>query len=185
MFEGVDEGHVEINEKETKELHYFYNREERLAKAPQNVRDYYEGRYKPVRGIKIFFTKQNRYIFIALLIFVAAAFIYNGLNGTRKYSKINELDCEISAFSYEDQIYTSLSLKRNVKSKKIEPQKVDAQFFLVDADNQVVAKENHSIIYSEGEQFIRFKNSDFEIVRVDVIINVDNQENEISCKVKR
>ena len=185
MFEGVDEGHIEEKENNTKELHYFYNREERLANAPQNVKDYYAGRMKPVRGIRIFLTKQNRYIFFALIFLVGAAFIYNGLNSNRKYAKINELDCEVSSFAYEDQIYTSLSLKRNIKSKKNSPQKVDAQFFLVDADNQVVAKENHSIIYSEGEQFIRFKNSDFEIVRVDVIINVDGQESEITCKVKR
>lgn len=185
MFEGVDEGHIEESEKSTKELHYFYNREERLANAPQNVKDYYAGKMKPVRGIRIFLTKQNRYIFFALIFFVGAAFIYNGLTNTRKYSKISELDCEVKAFSYEDQIYTSLSIKRNVKSKKTEPQKVDAEFFLVDADNQVVAKESQSIIYSEGEQFIRFKNSDFEIVRVDVIISVENEENEISCRVTR
>jgi len=185
MFEGVDEGHIQESEKNTSELHYFYNREERLANAPQNVKDYYEGRNKPVRGIRIFFTKQNRYIFIALIVFCAAAFIYNGLNNTRSYAKINELDCEVSAFSYEDQIYTSLTLKRNVKSKKVNPQKVTAQFFLVDADNQIVAKDTQSMIYSEGEQYLRLKNSDFEIVRVDVIINVDNEENEISCKVKR
>ena len=40
MFEDVDEGHGENEEK----LVFRYNREERLRGAPQIVRDYYDGK---------------------------------------------------------------------------------------------------------------------------------------------
>ncbi len=55
MFEDVDE-FVPDNEAD-KKLVFRYNREERIARAPQIVKDYYDGKMKPVRGIRIFFTK--------------------------------------------------------------------------------------------------------------------------------
>ena len=48
MFEDVEEGYLD-GEKESK-FHYFYNREERIANAPQNVKDYYDGNMKSKRA---------------------------------------------------------------------------------------------------------------------------------------
>ena len=67
MFEDVEE--FVPDDEADKKLKYYYNREERIAKAPQLVKDYYAGKMKPVRGFRIFFTKQNRYIFFALIFF--------------------------------------------------------------------------------------------------------------------
>ena len=45
IFPKVEEGRPEGEQP----LHYFYNREERIAHAPQNVKDYYAGKMQPVR----------------------------------------------------------------------------------------------------------------------------------------
>ena len=66
MFEDIEE--IVPDNEADKPLVFRYNREERIAKAPKLVQDYYNGNLKPVRGIRIFFTKQNRYIFFALIL---------------------------------------------------------------------------------------------------------------------
>ena len=81
MFEDVEE--IVPDDEADKKLKFYYNREERIARAPKLVQDYYNGNLKPVRGFRIFLTKQNRYIFFALIFFVGATWIYNGLNKTR------------------------------------------------------------------------------------------------------
>lgn len=181
MFDDVKESYKENDES----LHFFYNREERIAKAPQIVQDYYNGHLKPVKGIRVLFTRQNRYIFLSLLFFVAALWIYTGFNKSRNYAKINEIDCEIQAFSFEEQIFVSISCKRNVKSKSESIEKIDAEIFLVDADNQVSKKEVLSAVYSKDEIFLRSKYSDYEIIRVDAMVSVGNETKEISTKVQR
>lgn len=167
------------------ELHYFYNREERIKKAPKIVQDYYSGKMKPERGIRVLFNKNNRYVFFALIFFVGAYYIYSGLNKTKNYAKINEIDCELQAFVYEEQVYISSSFKRNPKSKKTEPANISADFSIVDVDKQVVHKETQSLTFKEGEQFLRTKFYDYDIIRVDALVTVDGESKEITCQVKR
>ena len=55
MFEDTQESSPD--DESEKELKFYYNREKRIADAPQIVQDYYNGKMKPVRGVKIFFQK--------------------------------------------------------------------------------------------------------------------------------
>ena len=96
MFEDVEE--IVPDDPADKKLKFYYNREERITKAPQLVKDYYAGKLKPVRGFRIFFTKQNRYIFFALIFFVGAAWIYTGLNKTRAGTTLAGINFELTAF---------------------------------------------------------------------------------------
>lgn len=182
MFENVEE--IKPVEGEQK-LHFYYNREERIAKAPANVQEYYRGGMRPVKGVKVLFTKQNRWIFLSLIIFCAFVLIYNSMNKSRNYALINTLDCEIQAFSYEEEIYVNLKIKKNVKysDTKAIPQRVEVQFFLIDPNNQVGEKKTEVMIYESGEQTIRGKFTDFDIIRVDAIVNVEGEEKEISTVV--
>lgn len=183
MFEDVEE--IKPDNPEEQGFHYYYNREERIAKAPENVKAYYRGEMRPVRGIKVFFTPQNRWIFFALILFVGATWGITGLNRTRAYNSIDGINFELSAFSYGEEIYTSIQVKRSSKSKNKNPAHIDAEFFLVDPNNQVTEKHSETMIYEDGEQFIRAKFTDFDIIRVDVIVNVDGTEKELSAQVKR
>ena len=183
MFEDVDE-FVPDNEAD-KKLVFRYNREERIARAPQIVKDYYDGKMKPVRGIRIFFTKQNRYIFFALIFFIGATWIYTGLNRTRAGTTLSGINFELTAFSYEEEVYVSLQMKRSKKSKSTAPVSVNAEYFAIDPNNQVGDKRSDSTIYSEGELYLRTKFTDYDIIRVDVILNAGGQEKELSALVKR
>ena len=183
MFEDVEE--FVPDDEEDKKLKYYYNREERIAKAPQLVKDYYAGKMKPVRGFRIFFTKQNRYIFFALIFFVGATWIYTGLNKTRAGTTLAGINFELTAFSYEEEVYVSLQMKRSSRSKDVAPVPVAAEFFAIDPNNQVGDKRNGQLVYDEGEKYIRTKFTDYDIIRVDVILNAGGTEKELSAEVKR
>ena len=183
MFEDVEE--IIPDDGVEKPLKYYYNREERISKAPKLVQDYYNGNLKPVRGFRIFFTKQNRYIFFALIFFVGATWIYTGLNRTRAGTTMAGINFELSAFSYEEEVYVSLKMKRSKNSKSKAPATVNVEYFVIDPNNQISDKRTDSIIYSEGEQYLRTKFTDYDIIRVDVILNAGDEEKELSAEVKR
>ena len=183
MFEDVEE--IVPDNEADKKLKFYYNREERIAKAPKLVQDYYNGKLKPVRGFRIFLTPQNRYIFFALIFFVGASWIYTGLNKTRAGTTLQGVNFELTAFSYEEEVYVSLQMKRSKNAKNNMPLPVEAEFFAIDPNNQVGDKRQGQLVYNEGEKYIRTKFTDYDIIRVDVILNAGGTEKELSAEVKR
>lgn len=65
------------------------------------------------------------------------------------------------------------------------PLPVEAEFFAIDPNNQVGDKRNGQLVYDEGEKYIRTKFTDYDIIRVDVILNAGGTEKELSAEVKR
>lgn len=183
LFNDVDEGHSQ--KEEENKLHFYYNREERIARAPKNVQDYYNGGMRPVRGIRVFFTKQNRYILFALIFFVGVIWVYTGFNRTRNYSLINGIDCNLQAFAYDEEVFTTIKFNVNKRTTNISPKKISAEIFLIDPNNQVSQKDSMSLVFEKGEEYLRSKYTDYDIIRVDVIVNIDGEEKELSCAVKR
>ena len=181
MFEDVDEGHAEGEEK----LVFRYNREERLRNAPQIVRDAYEGKMNPVRGFKILWVnKSNRYILLSLIIFVGFVWVFTTISSTKSYAKINNIAFEISAFSFQDEVYVTLKVNDKSADEKSAPVKVETEIFFINNDNQIIEKKELSLVYGSGEQTLATKARDYDIIRVDAIINAADKEKEVSVAVK-
>lgn len=181
MFEEVDEGHTEGEEK----LVFRYNREERLKHAPQIVRDAYDGKLTPVRGFKILWVnKSNRYILLSLIVFIAFVWIFTAVSGTRSYAKINNIAFEISAFSFQEEVYVTLKINDKKADEKSAPVKVDAEVFFINNDNQIVEKKELSVVYANGEETLATKARDYDIIRVDAIIDAADKEKEVTVAVK-
>lgn len=200
MFEDVVE--FEPADEKDKKLHFFYNREERVAKASPQVQEYYKGGMRPVRGFKVLFTGYNRIIFLSLIFFVAVAWIYTGINKTRQYANVGGIQMELTAFEYEEEIYVTLTMKNPPKKIKrgfsnlipknkesAVPEKiektVEAEFFFIEVNNQLVDKKFFTEVFEGEEKSLRTKFTDYDIIRVDVIIDVGEEEKELSCEVKR
>lgn len=181
IFPDAKEGHQEGDQP----VHYYYNREERIAHAPQNVKDYYAGKMNPVRGFRVLFQKQNRYILLALVIFVAFTWMYTGFNKTRNYAKIDNIAIEMQTFSYDGEVYTNIKVKPVKNSTQKKPVKVEGQVYFVNIDNQPVEMQEVSLIYSGEEQYLRTKFSDYDIIRVDAIVTVGEVSKELSSSVSR
>ncbi|MBO7582551.1 MAG: hypothetical protein J6T20_02025 [Treponema sp.] len=181
MFEEVDEGHVEGEEK----LVFRYNREERLRNAPQIVRDAYEGKMNPVRGFKVLWVnKSNRYILLSLIIFIGFVWVFTAISNTKSYAKINNIAFEINAFSFQDEVYVTLKVNDKKADEKSAPVKVDAEVFFINNDNQIIEKKELSLVYGYGEQTLATKTRDYDIIRVDAIIDAANKEKEVTVAVK-
>ena len=182
MFEEVDEGHAEGEEK----LVFRYNRDERLKNAPQIVRDAYEGKLKPVRGFKILWVnKSNRYILLSLIVFIGFVWVFTAINNTRSYAKINGISFDLTAFAFQEEIYASLKVNNKNADEKSAPVNISAEFFFVNVDNQVVEKKELFLVYQNGEQSLATKMTDYDIIRVDVILTAGTTEKEVSVAVKR
>ena len=182
MFEEVDEGHSEGEEK----LVFRYNREERLKNAPQIVRDAYDGKMNPIRGFKVLWVnKSNRYILLSLVIFIGFVWVFTAISGTRSYAKINNIAFEISAFSFQEEVYVTLKVNDKKADEKSAPVKVDAEVFFINNDNQIVDKKELSLVYRDGEKTLATKTGDYDIIRVDAIIDAANKEKEVTVAVKR
>ena len=181
MFEEADEGHVQGEEK----LVFRYNREERLRNAPQIVRDAYDGKMNPVRGFKILWVnKSNRYILLSLVFFIGFIWVFTAISNTKNYVKINNIAFEISAFSFQEEVYVTLKVNDKKADEKSAPVKVDAEVFFINNDNQVVEKKELSLVYRDGEKTLATKTNDYDIIRVDAIINASNKEKEVTVAVK-
>lgn len=181
MFKDVKESSSQDDENS---YHFYYNREERLAKAPQSVRDYYEGKMKPVKGIRIFVAnRQNRFILFALVIFIAFAWIYTAINQTRSYATTGSINYDLQTFSYEEEVY--ISLKVSSKKALSKPETVSGVIYLIDNDNQIVQEENIKLIFEKGEEYIKTKFHDYDIIRVDVKIYAEGNSRELSSFVRR
>ena len=185
MFEDVKE--IVDPEREKTDYHFFYNHDERIKNAPQIVKDYYAGKMKPLRGFQALYkNKANLYILLALVFFVGVAVIYTGFNRSRNYAKINGIDCELSAFCYEDEIYSSCKFSLNPKSKRTDNAQIQIKYQAINADNQVAwESDNDFATFSGKEFFLRTKLMDYDIIRMDAVVSVDGEEKELSTPVKR
>lgn len=182
MFEDVDEAHAEGEEK----MVFRYNREERIAKAPRIVQEYYAGGMRPITGFKVLVAnKSNRYVLIALIFFVAATWLFTGLNKTRAYGKLGNISLELQGFSYGEEVFVTLKLLDRDANESSAPVKVDVEFHLLGPENQVMEKENLSMVYRNGEQYFRTKHTDYDIIRVEAIVTSGEQEKKLSADVKR
>ncbi|MCR4953814.1 MAG: hypothetical protein K6A43_07015 [Treponema sp.] len=182
MFEDAEEIKKEGGEKE---LHFYYNREERLKNAPQNVKDYYEGKMKPVRGFRVLFAnKQNRFMLLTLVIVIAFAWIYTGLNNSRSGTNINGILFDAQAFRYEDDIYVNIKAQNKKALQNATPFPVLAEVRGINSDGEVSYKEELTIVYDYGEKYLRTKFADYDIIRVDVTVNAAGIEKELTAFIK-
>lgn len=181
MFEDIEETRKDGEQP----LHFYYNHEERIAKAPQPVKDYYAGKMKPVRGFRVLVNKQNKFVLLALVLVVAFGWVNTGVTKSRAYTQIAGINVESKAFSYEDKVYVQIQFKRSSKAKDTNPKMINATIKAIDPNKNVSDKQEQSLVYNEGEEYIRAKFTDYDIIKVEVDLVVGDEKKEISAEVKR
>lgn len=166
-------------------LHFYYNREERLKHAPQNVRDFYNGTGgRPVKGLfrVLIATKSNRFILIAVGLFAAFVWFYSAFS-ERNSASVAGASVSLSAFSYEDFVYASLKLTPIKGKEPDRPLPVTVVFSAVDNTGAVNAEQSVTELYEGREAFIRTKLSDYDIIRIDAALSVQDEERRLSAAV--
>ena len=108
-FKNIDEGHQDDSEN----IHFLYNREERLKNAPKIVQDYYAGKvFNYDTGVKGLFkslvsTKTNRFLLISIILFLACIYLFSFLSKNQNSTACG-FPVQFESFSYNERIYVSL-----------------------------------------------------------------------------
>lgn len=170
-------------------FHYYYNREERLAKAPQIVQDFYAngGKYKTKGFFKFMFEKKStRFLFLALVVVCAFSFVAKFLE-SKTVPKFIGTTIEFSVFSIDEKVYPRLKLN-SVKNKDSLPQKeiqVEVTFKAIESSGNVCDEKKTSGFFSGDEMFLGAIFSDYDIIAVSVEIEAMGEKKELISKVIR
>lgn len=186
-FKNIDEGHEQGEEK----LVFHYNREERLKRAPEIVKDYYEGNFKAYKpGIfrALVSTKGNRLMFITLLLCFAIV-IFLGFFNRKDESVLNSIPLNLSAFSFEENVYVSLAfdeVKKQGKSKEFGQAKdIQVEFDFLDADKVALEKKVLALSYEGAKTFLRTTFHDYDIFYVRAYVFMDGLTVELTATVEK
>lgn len=186
-FSKIPDGHAEGEEP----VVFYYNQEERLKRAPQSVRDYYEGKitaFKPGLFKALVSTKANRFMLFSLVICFAVV-VFNIFFGPKaNVETYKGIPMTLTAASFEEQVYVSLKIddvEKRFKGEYKNGVPIFVRFSALDVDNQVVLDSNSTDLYLEKNIFIRTKFNDFELASINAEIDVLDKKINLKTKVEK
>ena len=182
-FSKIDEGHSDGEEK----LVFYYNREERIKRAPSIVQRYYnsEGEFGMKRGLfrSLVATKANRIMLVTLgMLFAVILFI--GLFAKYEEGSLAGLPVALSAFSFEDTVYVSIQCdEAGKKFNKSLPLPVKASVSFFNIDEQLLETQELSGKYEGNELFLRTTIRDYDIMRITAVVSMADASVELKAQV--
>ncbi len=180
---------MEIRDDEAQNLTFHYNREERLKNAPKMVRDYYSGDYKmPPKGLfkMLVYTKSSRIMLFVLIACLLLALFIGLMSPNADEGALSNIKLKLTAFAFQDNIYTQIVLKPDEKNteKSIETS-IDVDFNFYDVDGALVETVKKTDIYKGNELAIGTTSTDYDILKVEAVVTIDNEQSALKATVKR
>ena len=172
-------------------LVFHYNRSERLKNAPQMVRDYYSGDYKmPPKGLfkMLVYTKSSRIMLFVLIACLLLALFIGLMSPNADEGLYGDVPLKLSAFSFQDTVYTQLTVKEpknnntEYDGKHIQ---VDVTFKFYDVDDTLTETVKKTDFYEGNELSIGTTSADYDILKVEASVNIQNEESVLNATVKR
>ncbi len=182
-FDKVNEGHPDGAEP----LHFYYNREERIARAPKIVQDYYAGRANQFqKGLfKVMFANRgNRFMFAGIVVFMAFVWIFS-LVSNRGSERFACTSVSATAFSYADVVYADVRFKAvdEAVHSVFVPTDVTVRIDAVDSGGLVCNSYEESVFFAGDELFVRTKFPDYDIIRVEAYVSSENESKSLRSAV--
>ena len=179
---------------------HFYHQKGEYRKYYDNdkmpLRDLAEGKSLPKRGLfrVLVSTKSNRAIFIGMLMCFALVLALRFLRGGANEGTVSGMYCEMTAFSFQEQLLVSVEVRPSYLTKKhhrggdYEAKAFSASFQVTNSDGQVSESVSQDFLYEspEGEsRFIRESFGDYDAGKVTCSLSVDGQTIKLSASVIR
>ncbi|GMO68339.1 MAG: hypothetical protein Ta2A_16570 [Treponemataceae bacterium] len=181
-----------------KNLTFYYNREARLEKAPQNVRDYYANPtvLKPGLIRVLVRTRANRallFTIVALAVFIT---VWNRRMSPANSGTLGGANLTLSAFSFDDTLYVSIELKPEEK-KSIEKNSIaagqrnqlfEAEIACIDKSGEIQdIKKVEGIFQISGgkETFLRTTFDNYDIIQVEALVTNGSESAALKTSVAR
>lgn len=187
----------EPGESAGQDLHFYYNRDERIKNAPKIVRDYYDGKMAPTKGLfkVLVATKFNRFMLLTVALCFIVVLIVNFFGNQPSLATAAGFELELSAFSYDESVYAQVKihpLKKSLKDKNFpldeyvkDGKKVSAAFSFLDIDGQNAGQGQKSCEIEKNAFFIRTSSPDYDIMKVAADIEILGEKVSLLSKVSR
>ena len=169
-------------------LKFFYNREARLKKAPQNVQDYYNGNFELQKGFKVLFkNKTNKFLLLTLCVLTAFVFFFSRINTGKNKGSLDNLKLELTAFSYEDEIFSSVKISEIKKNENSErnPIVVNLSFDFINTYGQIFDQKEFSLLMDNTEKTQSCKITDFDITEITLTAYTEKDSIMLRTPVKK
>lgn len=175
-------------------LVFHYNRENRISRAPSRVKSAYDGTMKkPPKGFfrALIHTKSSRIMLIVMVLVLGFTVASLLTGGSKSKGRIEDIIFRLSAFSFEDTIYISLQIspdeKMQSKTKSILPKEriIDAIFSFKNAEGESLVQQSLTKTFENNEIFLRTTLSDYDILSVDCVLQIDNQDIMLETRVEK
>ena len=161
---------------------FYYNREERLKRMPENAK-LYNGELKRKTGfIRVLLDapggKQMLFVIIVLVGVIVSLAVFNRPD----QNTVGGIEASVKAFAFEDKIYVNLKFD---KTEKTGNAAVTAEINAINNEDIVVDTKTLSDEYTGEELVLRTTFSDFEIKQVSVKAIVNGDSKLLSVPIER
>lgn len=167
---------------------FYYNREERIARAPKIVQDYYSGKFNvSKKGLfgTMFGSRANKMLFLSIMVIMIFGWCYSAYLNRVGYSFLGTT-VKVSAFSFDENVYVSLKL--NQAKKKIAAEKpvfLDVVMSVYDDAGAVVDSYSEKVEYTGEEICVKTKFYDYELKKVVSELKTEETSKEIVTVINR
>lgn len=164
-FDKISEGY----ENKDNNFVYYYNREERIARAPKIVQDYYSGKFNvSKKGLfgTMFATRGNKFLFLSIIVIMIFGWCYSAYLNKTGVSFLGTT-VKVSAFSFDETVYVSLELNQ-AKNKKNAgtPLLIDVVISVLDESGFIVDSYSERLQFTGDEINLKNKFHDYDLRKV-------------------
>jgi len=172
---------------------YHYDRERRLANAPESVRNAYKKGYTPNKGFIRGLTANAglKSVFITIIILSVAVVALTLFRDSPGSASAGGYDFKLKAFLYEESVYVTLRCAPAANAKKTAPSAsagsvpVTAVITALDRAGNVLETRELTDVLRGPELQLRAKLPDFEVSSVKAEVKIENTGVTITSSVDR
>lgn len=181
-YDKISEGYGEGE----KPFTFYYNRKERISRAPKIVQDYYAGKFGVTKkGLfkTMFATRANKMLFLSVIIIMLFGFCYSIYLNKVGYSFAGT-NVKITSFSFDETVFVGLKLNEKKNLHNFTPQFIDVRISSVDDSDMSVNFYEDEIYYTGKEVEIKTKFPDYNIEKLFVELHTQNEYKKIVSLIK-
>ncbi|MBQ0040372.1 MAG: hypothetical protein KBS64_08100 [Treponema sp.] len=185
MEEITDDKPIEYTDPESQELVFHHERGSFRRLENSHTRDFATGRIKTSPGFfkALVATRGNKLVFITMLM-VLGVVVFLGFFKRDESDVIGGINCSLSAFSFDGQVYVTCEFSSTDRKKDDLPVDFDILYECINSDNAVADKKNESVTYVPSEKMLNHVIfTDYDLKSVKARVRYKDQEKVLSARI--
>ncbi|MCH5291240.1 MAG: hypothetical protein J1D88_05690 [Treponema sp.] len=201
-----------IPEEEADALVFHYQRGSFRSRENERARNLATGTNQPRGGLfrSLVATRGNRLMLMVMLMTVVVVASVTLFGRSSSEHTVDGVYCLLDSFSYDDTVYATLSLslpasgsaspggyfglfraapgahaEETREAPAVEPRQISVQFVAFDSDGGQSFREEQDTVFDGGKTALRMTCPDYDIVRVEAVVNGPSGSVTLSSAVTR